>query len=48
MNYRHDIRFAGEGGQGVVTGGIVLAEAASVYEGRNVVMTQAYAAQQRG
>jgi len=48
VNYRHDIRFAGEGGQGVVTGGIVLAEAASVYEGRNVVMTQAYAAQQRG
>ncbi|MBI2854666.1 MAG: 2-oxoacid:acceptor oxidoreductase family protein [Chloroflexi bacterium] len=48
MSYRHDVRLAGEGGQGVVTGGLVLAEAAAVYEGKNVVMTQTYAPQQRG
>ncbi len=48
MSYRYDVRLAGEGGQGVVTCGLVLAEAASIYEGKNVVMTQTYAAQQRG
>ncbi|MDO8473581.1 MAG: 2-oxoacid:acceptor oxidoreductase family protein [Dehalococcoidia bacterium] len=48
MSYRYDVRFAGEGGQGVVTGGLLLAEAAAVFEGKNVVMTQTYAAQQRG
>ncbi|MBI2857392.1 MAG: 2-oxoacid:acceptor oxidoreductase family protein [Chloroflexi bacterium] len=48
MSYRYDIRLAGEGGQGVVTGGLVLAEAAAVHEGKNAVMTQTYAAQQRG
>lgn len=46
-HHRFDVRLAGEGGQGVVTGGLVLAEAA-VREGRNVVMTQSYAPQQRG
>jgi len=46
-HHRFDIRLAGEGGQGVVTGGLVLAEAA-VREGKNVVMTQSYAPQQRG
>lgn len=48
MSYRYDVRLAGEGGQGVVTGGLLLAEAAAVFEGKNVVMTQTYAAQQRG
>lgn len=31
-----------------MTGGQVLAEAAAIHEGKNVVMTQTYAAQQRG
>ncbi|MBI2958143.1 MAG: 2-oxoacid:acceptor oxidoreductase family protein [Chloroflexi bacterium] len=48
MSYRYEVRLAGEGGQGVVTAGLILAEAASVHEGKNVVMTQTYAAQQRG
>ncbi|MEW6033583.1 MAG: 2-oxoacid:acceptor oxidoreductase family protein [Chloroflexota bacterium] len=48
MSYRYEVRLAGEGGQGVVTGGLVLAEAAARYEGKNVVMTQTYAPQQRG
>ncbi|HEX78125.1 MAG TPA: 2-oxoacid:ferredoxin oxidoreductase subunit gamma [Dehalococcoidia bacterium] len=48
MSQRYEIRLAGEGGQGMILAGAILAEAAAIYDGRNVVMTQAYAPQQRG
>jgi len=48
MSQRYEIRLAGEGGQGMLLAGAILAEAAAIYDGRNVIMTQAYVPQQRG
>lgn len=45
---RYEIRLAGEGGQGLILAGIILAEAAALYEGCNVVQTQAYGPEARG
>jgi len=39
---------AGEGGQGLVTAGILLAEAASIQEGKCAVQTQSYGISARG
>jgi 2-oxoglutarate ferredoxin oxidoreductase subunit gamma len=43
-----EIRFAGFGGQGVITAGYVLANAASIYDGLHAVMTQSYGPEARG
>ncbi|MGO9410299.1 MAG: 2-oxoacid:acceptor oxidoreductase family protein [Spirochaetia bacterium] len=40
--------FSGTGGQGIITGAIVLAEAAIHYEGLEAVQTQSYGAEARG
>ncbi|MBI2907749.1 MAG: 2-oxoacid:acceptor oxidoreductase family protein [Chloroflexi bacterium] len=48
MSDRYEIRIAGEGGQGAVLAGMVLGEAAVMYDNKNAIMTQSYAAQQRG
>ena len=40
--------FSGSGGQGVITAGIFLAEAAVLYEGLTAVQTQTYGAAARG
>lgn len=45
---RYEVRLAGEGGQGLILAGIILAEAAALYEGCNVVQTQAYGPEARG
>ncbi len=45
---RKEIRFAGYGGQGVITAGYVLASAASIYDGLHAVMTQSYGPEARG
>lgn len=45
---RLEIRLAGEGGQGMILAGIILAEAASVYDGKNAVQTQSYGPEARG
>ncbi len=45
---RVEIRLAGEGGQGMILAGIILAEAAGVYDGQNVVQTQDYGPEARG
>jgi 2-oxoglutarate ferredoxin oxidoreductase subunit gamma len=45
---RYEIRLAGSGGQGLILGGIILAEAASIYEDLNVVQTQSYGPEARG
>ena len=42
------IRISGSGGQGIITAGIILAEAASLYEGHNAVQTQSYGPESRG
>lgn len=45
---RTEIRLAGEGGQGLILAGIILAEAAAIYDGKNVVQTQSYGPEARG
>ncbi len=45
---RTEVRLAGEGGQGMILAGIILAEAASIYGGKNAVQTQSYGPEARG
>jgi len=45
---RYEIRLSGEGGQGIVLAGVILAEAAAIYDGRNATQTQAYGPESRG
>jgi 2-oxoglutarate ferredoxin oxidoreductase subunit gamma len=45
---RVEVRLAGEGGQGMILAGIILAEAAAMYDGKNVVQTQSYGPEARG
>ncbi|MDF1553111.1 MAG: 2-oxoacid:acceptor oxidoreductase family protein [Deferrisomatales bacterium] len=45
---RIEIRLAGSGGQGLITAGVILAEAAALHEGRNAVQTQSYGPEARG
>ncbi|MDH7490630.1 MAG: 2-oxoacid:acceptor oxidoreductase family protein [Anaerolineae bacterium] len=47
-NDRYEIRLAGEGGQGLILAGLILAEAAAVYDGKNAVQTQSYGPEARG
>lgn len=48
MDKRYEIRLAGLGGQGLLLAGLLLAEAASIYEGKYAVQTQSYAPYARG
>jgi 2-oxoglutarate ferredoxin oxidoreductase subunit gamma len=45
---RTEVRLAGEGGQGMILAGIILAEAAAIYGGKNAVQTQSYGPEARG
>lgn len=45
---RFEIRLAGEGGQGMILAGIVLAEAAAIFDGKNAIQTQSYGPEARG
>lgn len=45
---RYEIRLSGEGGQGLVTAGAILAEAAGIYGGKYVTYTQSYGPESRG
>jgi len=45
---RYEIRLSGTGGQGLVLAGIILAEAAGIYEGKYVVQTVSYGPAARG
>jgi len=48
MAGRTEVRLAGEGGQGMILAGIILAEAATIYDGRNGVQSQSYGPEARG
>jgi 2-oxoglutarate ferredoxin oxidoreductase subunit gamma len=48
MDQRTEIRLAGEGGQGMILAGIILAEAAAIYDGKQVTQTQSYGPEARG
>lgn len=45
---RWEVRLAGTGGQGLITAGIILAEAAALFDDRHVVQTQTYGPESRG
>ncbi len=45
---RFEIRIAGLGGQGIVTAGVMIGRAASIFAGRNVTLTQSYGPESRG
>jgi len=48
MAEQYEIRLAGLGGQGLILAGIIVAEAAGIYDGKIVAQTQAYGAAARG
>lgn len=48
MKDRIEIRMSGAGGQGLVLGGLILAEAAAIYEGKNATQSQSYGPESRG
>lgn len=48
MEERYEIRLSGSGGQGLILAGIILADAATVYDGKKVVQTQSYGPEARG
>ncbi len=48
MSDRYEVRLSGAGGQGLVLGGVILAEAVALYEGKNAVQTQSYGPEARG
>lgn len=48
MDMRTEIRLAGEGGQGMILAGIILAEAAAIYDGKQATQTQSYGPEARG
>jgi 2-oxoglutarate ferredoxin oxidoreductase subunit gamma len=45
---RMEIRLAGEGGQGMILAGIILAEAAVIFDNKNAAQTQSYGPEARG
>jgi 2-oxoglutarate ferredoxin oxidoreductase subunit gamma len=45
---RYEIRLSGSGGQGLIIAGILLAEAAGIYDGKFVCQTQSYGPEARG
>jgi len=48
MKERIEVCLSGAGGQGLILAGIILAEAAGIYEGKEVVQTQSYGPEARG
>lgn len=48
MAQRYEVRLSGAGGQGLVLGGVILAEAVALFEGLNAVQTQSYGPEARG
>ena len=45
---RYEIRLGGSGGQGIIMAGIILAEAAGIFDGKFVCQTQSYGPEARG
>lgn len=48
MSFRYEIRLSGEGGQGLLLVGKILAEAAAIYDGINATQSQSYGPEARG
>jgi len=45
---RYEVRLAGMGGQGLILAGIILAEAATIFDRKNAVQSQSYGPESRG
>lgn len=45
---RSEIRISGQGGQGVITLGLIFGRASALYDNKNVIMTEAYGPEQTG
>lgn len=48
MKRRWEIRLSGTGGQGLILAGLILAEAAAIYDDKNALQSQSYGPQARG
>lgn len=48
MSGRYELRFSGAGGQGLILAGVIMAEAASIYDGKQSVQSQSYGPEARG
>lgn len=48
MAGRFEIRLAGSGGQGLILGGVILSEAAAIFDGKFATQTQSYGPESRG
>ncbi len=48
MGFRYEVRLSGEGGQGLVLAGKILAEAAAIYDDKNATQSQSYGPEARG
>lgn len=48
MSKRYEIRLSGAGGQGLILAGVILAEAAAIYDGKEAVQSQSYGPEARG
>lgn len=48
MGERYEVRLAGSGGQGLILAGLILAEAAAIYDHKNACQTQSYGPEARG
>jgi len=45
---RYELRFSGAGGQGLILAGIIMGEAAAIYDGKQAVQSQSYGPEARG
>lgn len=48
MGSRYELRLSGSGGQGMILAGVILGEAAAIYDGKNAVQSQSYGPEARG
>lgn len=48
MSQRYELRFSGAGGQGLILAGIIMAEAAAIYDGKQALQSQSYGPEARG
>ncbi|MCK5684234.1 2-oxoacid:acceptor oxidoreductase family protein [bacterium] len=48
MKNLYEVRLSGSGGQGLITAGMIMGEAASVFDGKFAVQTQSYGPEARG
>jgi len=48
MGFRYEFRLSGEGGQGLVLAGKIMAEAAAIYDNKNATQSQSYGPEARG